>query len=188
MVCKPETIFLYIAYEIEGMGYDKKDPAGKTIFGITEKYYPEYYNEILEVVHNQEKLNKKIIEVYTKLYHSYMPYNLKYPLDIFFFDFSFNSKPKEAIRVLQRALNNLTGSELEPDGKWGNLTEGVYNKFKDNIFLPEMFEIERKKWYIRNPQKRYRCGWINRCLKLEQFIIKCSALKSIFEVGIGVNK
>jgi len=163
-----EDAFKFIAYELEGRGYSKHDAAGATIYGITKKYYPEYYSALLGAT-NKEELDKTIELVYSSIFNRTKAKYLKFPLDILYFDFAFNAGEDDAGKALQKTLN-LLGAHLVVDGIVGKKTLASYENFKNIPEIPLIYNAERRLFYIDNPQKEFRKGWLNRVSKLEEFV------------------
>ena len=87
-------------------------------------------------------------------------------IDFLMFDFSVNSGPGNAAKILQRSL------KVNDDGIIGSIT--MSNMMKtDQVFLSELMLAERKKFYdklvARQPdQLAFYNGWMNRLNKLKK--------------------
>ena len=171
-------IFLFIAYELEGRGYDKDDPAGATIYGLTRMYTPKHYNAVLEAASSgdKEQLNNAIIKAYTEIYNDYHCDILQFPVDMYYFDFAFNAG-SHAVATLQSAANiiiidkNMNLPKLVVDGVFGRHTRKTVKavaKYKHELYIE--LKHKRHQFYLHNPLERYIKGWCNRCDKLEYLL------------------
>jgi lysozyme family protein len=86
-------------------------------------------------------------------------------IDFLLFDFGVNSGPKNAVKILQKSLNN-QGCNLEVDGVLGNNTISNISLADKNLLIKDMLD-ERKFFYLgiveNNPKQGvFLKGWLNR--------------------------
>jgi len=156
-------LFLFIAHKLEGIGQPEGDKAGDTIYGITKKYYPEYYNLL-----KHEPTDSNIIYVYNNLYDKFGCDNLYAPLNFYFFDTCLHTGHKTASKILQRAINRYN-AKIKVDGIIGKITLKYVRTYED-YNLTAVFNAERIHFYTHSSQRQFRCGWVNRVIKLVRFI------------------
>ena len=95
-------------------------------------------------------------------------------VDFLMFDFGVNSGPKNAVKILQRALNR-EGFNLTVDGVLGSATVG-YVQGRDNYETQGLIDnmlLERRNFYNRlvaiNPsQSVFLKGWLNRLKRVSE--------------------
>jgi len=169
---KTRDMLMYIARELEGRGYDKEDLV--TIYGITKKWYPQYYEQLKEVITDDQKLMITLMDIYFKLYDEFKSNLLPFPLDIYHFDFSLNANPKDATYKLQEVYKRVIG-DIEVDGIFGKETASKFNKlkgkYKMTVYLYHEYCFSRKYFYLFELHKlRYERGWMARIAKLERLL------------------
>ncbi len=96
-------------------------------------------------------------------------------VDFLMFDFGVNSGPKNAIRILQRALNR-QNSKLEVDGSLGPNTFNCVDISGHELLIGDMLK-ERDIFYrkiVSNDQSQsiFLKGWLNRLAKVKQEVNK----------------
>lgn len=183
-----ENAFLFIAKELEGKGA----PDMPTVYGITKKFYPEYYNRLKSLIDKnaqQSLIDNSIIDIYKKLYEDYNAnrFRLYTPLDIWYFDFALNAGKRRAVKCLQKSIytalkypqfSSFAISSPVPDGVWGPQTDEVVREFCNKLLdfhltsvYISIFILQRRQMYLHLSPARFRCGWINRTLKLEKYLL-----------------
>ena len=139
-----EDFELAFAALLEFEGYkseDPKDPGGQGLFGVSEKYYPEFVKANWDLPKEEAVVNAK--QFYkTNIWIKCKCDDLPPPLNIFFFDACVNPGPGAAA--------------------------GILNKSGRSAFR---FLLYRMEWYrqdvLQHPNLvMYFRGWINRCLRL----------------------
>ena len=154
------------------------DSGGPTNLGITLSTLQRYYNEYGygdfdgdgEVTVNDIKLLNTYDKV-SPIYKAYYWDRLKldeFPsgVDFLMFDFAVNSGPKNAVRILQRAINRFTRNKIDVDGLLGPNTMSYVNKINPELLIDGMLK-EREIFYNKiissDPsQEIFRRGWFNR--------------------------
>lgn len=155
------------------------DKGGPTNKGITLKTLQEYYedydygdfdfdgdvdiNDIIALDTASE-----VAPIYKTYYWDKMKLDLMPSgIDFLMFDFGVNSGPKNAVRILQRAINRtLIDDPLTVDGVLGNQTFDCLMSIPVRILVSDLLE-ERENFYnkliAQNPsQSVFRNGWFNR--------------------------
>jgi len=182
-----------LQFVLKHEGKYSSDPwGGRTIYGITEKYYPDtfkkvygFYNELCELKQKNasddviKDVESKMMEEIKKFYKSYFWENnnchrLFYPLNMVFFDTAVNLGPYGAGRLLQKALNML-GGDLKVDGIVGEKTMGCLNKLIETPRIRDilcfLFIFLRVDYYINNSHREYWRGYWNRCFDLVKMLV-----------------
>lgn len=154
------------------------DPGGATNLGITigtlksfnkQFNYGDFDNDGDIDVNDVKLLNTpdKVAPIYKKYFWDVLKLDT-YPskIDFLMFDFSVNSGPGNAARILQRSL------KVKDDGQIGLKTIAALNAM-DIQTLVQSLLTERKIFYdklvARHPdQLIFYDGWINRITKLKQ--------------------
>lgn len=167
--------------KVEGEGA----PDQPTIYGITEKWYPQHYNRIKSLVDNgasSDLIDDAVFDAYEQIYNACNADKLPYPLNWIYFDFYFNAG-KNAGKVLQTTMNHYFYTHLRVDGVVGKNTliglgeisvRGKTNK------LTMLYATERINYYVSlgkittmgGKEEDVRVGWINRANQLYNLIIK----------------
>lgn len=87
-------------------------------------------------------------------------------------DFGYNSGPADAVRVLQKTLNETMGSKLKLDGNLGPLTAGLVNDLVGaNMRRVLNAYVDNRIRFVANimthdaSQAAFANGWIDRILK-----------------------
>jgi lysozyme family protein len=86
-----------------------------------------------------------------------------------FFDMYVNRPPLVAIRLMQKALNNLQAG-LTVDGVYGPKTETAINSCDSDILISQLVEVNEQSYkdiVKRDPtQGKFLTGWLNRARKI----------------------
>lgn len=93
-------------------------------------------------------------------------------LDFVMFDFAVNSGPKNAVKLLQRAINRYVQNDINVDGSLGPITLDYVERIHPTLLLDGLFK-EREIFYVKiiatNPsQEVFRRGWFNRLNALKE--------------------
>lgn len=156
-----------VVLENEG-GYvnDPNDPGGETNFGITAKYL----NHMGRPCKNMRDYTvDEAISEYRLLWNS-MYYALIHDdaLATSVFSAAINMGDKQAVKLLQRAYNSLTGdnAKLKDDGILGIQTLRSINQCEEKTGLLDAFKNTRSNFYRslveKNPTRfsRFLKGWL----------------------------
>lgn len=143
-----------LAHE-DGYVNDKNDPGGETNYGICKRSYPG------EDIKNMTKA--RAIEIYRRDFWEKPKINMLKDdaLAAKVFDLGVNMGPKQAIKHLQRAMNDL-GANLIDDGVLGPATLTAVNGYPEQLALLEKFKNRARKYYIGLNKPRYINGWLKR--------------------------
>jgi len=97
---------------------------------------------------------------------------LPYPLNYHYFDL-WISNNKHAIALLQKTINKFLRKKVDTTGILDDKTLKYMQKLneKDGFQLAQYFSIKRRFYYLNLKDERFRCGWINRVCKLENYIL-----------------
>lgn len=149
-----------------GFVNDARDKGGATIFGVSSKWFPEVYRELLDCQNSEvDDILKAFyyVEFWNDLYDEIF----FEPLAIRLFDLSVNVSKKRAIKLLQKTFNDLSQSKISEDGSFGTGTLRAVN-------LPPIVHPNFYLSYLKQAEAYYRSlkdfdvfgkGWINRLNK-----------------------
>lgn len=127
-VIRRKRMFIQKIIDIEG-GYvnDPNDPGGETNMGISKRRYPN--EDIGSLTHGRAS------QLYLRDY--YEPLRIDEVNDELIawaiFDTGVHSGVKASARIVQKALNHITGSGLKVDGIIGPVTLGVLNRTRADL-------------------------------------------------------
>ena len=165
-------IFLFIAEKLEGIGQPKGDN-NQTIYGITQANYPKYYGNLKNALDNDEPADDVIMEAYNYIFTKSGSGLLEYPLNVFHFDFYFNSQ--KGVRTITKQIQELlnrNGAELKVDGVLGYKTQQVLI-LNTGCILGSciLFNTLRRQYYLTHSKHQWWLGLLTRVQKLEKFIL-----------------
>lgn len=134
---------------------DPQDKGGETNFGISKRYYP--MEDIKNLTH------ARAIEIYRRDFWEKPKINQikDDALAAKLFDLGVNMGAKQAVKLLQRAMNDL-GASLADDGLLGPMTLSAVNGYPDQPGLLEKFKNRARKYYIGLNKPRFINGWLRR--------------------------
>lgn len=159
-----EKAFKFTEENEGGFINDPRDKGGATIFGISSKWFPDVYNEVI----NEKDPEKRHTIVENFYFEEF--WNKKYdlffsePLAIRLFDLSVNLGKSKAVKLLQSTFNDLSQVKIPEDGKFGDGTLRAVN-------LPPIGHNEFYQSYKKKAEQYYRSladfnvfgkGWLNR--------------------------
>lgn len=147
-----------------GFSHNPHDKGGATIYGVSSKYFPEVYNQLI-LESDQEQI-EQILKAfyYTEFYNDLYEEIFFEPLAIRLFDLSVNLGKKKAISILQSTFNTLSQNIIKADGVFGRGTLRAIN-------LPPIIHPNFYLRYQKNAEAYYRSlddfdvfgrGWLNR--------------------------
>ena len=136
---------------VEGGFVDNpNDPGGRTNLGITQRTFSQWLQK--SGLPNADVKNIQREEAYSIYRDQYwlegLCHALPHPLSIYHFDGYVNLLPKDAGRVLQRALK-LHAPELKVDGVVGPITIRTANHLECDLKVRSEYLWERIRLYIR---------------------------------------
>ena len=156
-----------------GFVNDPDDRGGATNWGITERTYGKFLGRsipqsiLIDLIEHMPQHTARMI--YKEDYYYYPKIDMldEYVQPVVF-DMAVNHGPDRAVRILQRAINQLMGGQgrIVEDGKIGPNTSGMTSA--NEIGIVEAICNERAKFYrtiaTNNPrQSKFLNGWLKRC-------------------------
>lgn len=154
-----------------GYSNHKNDRGGATNYGISSSLLRSLHpNESEEQIRNRIN-NMSREDAKRIMYNEFWKKNKGDSIqdrDVakFMFDTSVNHGQVGGAKMLQRAINNVTGAGLKVDGKIGNKTLRVLNNSNSRAILQEYIRLRGNNYndiIKRRPsQKVFRKGWFNR--------------------------
>jgi lysozyme family protein len=96
-------------------------------------------------------------------------------VDSVVFDTAVNMGTGTSIKLLQKSLNDLYGTNLKVDGSFGPITQSAVEEIVDTLEFAKDIIDRRRDYYtsLANNKPRFRVflrGWMNRINDLENFI------------------
>lgn len=142
-----------------GFSDDPDDSGGKTIYGISSRFFPETYKQIMDLFLQGKRdvafqMAKKFYrkEFYNPLYNELKDYQLAFRI----FDVGVNIGKKKAIKILQKCLG------ITADGIFGKMTLAKANEV--NIY--DTFVEKLEEYYKSLHQPKFEKGWLKRLHRL----------------------
>jgi lysozyme family protein len=163
-----------------GLTDDPDDPGGRTYRGVTQSRYNEYRKAKKLPPQDVAKMTEQEMrEIYWTYY--WLPVRgdeFDYQLALAVFDTGVNMGPVTAIKLLQRAVNDLLPREkwVEVDGKIGPQTLSTAKSLDAKRLALRLCERreERYKAIVRaNPRlTKFLRGWLNRVNDLRREVLR----------------
>lgn len=139
---------------------DPRDPGGETNYGISKRSYPQ------EGIKNLTK--ERAMEIYYRDWWQRYRYGEIVDLAVAMkvFDLSVNMGPSAAHRILQRAVNFVSDTNLKVDGILGPKTFAATN-VADAAKLLQAIRYKAAEYYYllakgRSASRAFLFGWLNR--------------------------
>ena len=166
------SLALKFTLEQEG-GYvdNPSDPGGATNFGVTQKTYDAYREELKLPLQRVAHISDTDVKaIYKNLYWEKANCNLlSYRLGIVQFDTAVNFGVAGAIKFLQEALG------VDQDGVWGEAAQkALLDKDHYTVALNivrNRIEYRYKRVEENESQRIFLSGWINRDVALKKYIL-----------------
>lgn len=148
---------------------DKLDPGGSTNYGISLRFYHTY----IDAVATSDDIKRLTSEDAARIYKEYFWDKYSFAqidnqnLCNRLFDLSVNCGPIEAIKLLQRACNDVCTPHIKVDGMLGPKTITAVNCLAPKAIYNALIK-EAKTFYEEladhGQNHRYLNGWINRLM------------------------
>lgn len=148
-----------------------EDKGGPTNLGITQKSLSEYLGRPASVEDVRRLSEATAREIYERKYYSGPRIDLlPEPPRNLVFDMSVNHGPKRAIKILQKALNQVYHQHLSIDGVLGPTTRGVLTEALATLGAAAVqneivnVRIAYYDYIVRKDpsQKKFYRGWVRR--------------------------
>jgi len=145
---------------------DARDKGGATIYGVSSKWFPDVYKQLIE---SEPQDVEEVLKAfyYTEFWDDQYDLIFFEPLSIRLFDLSVNISKRRAVKLLQRTFNDLSQTKITEDGKFGAGTLRAIN-------LPPIVHPNFYLSYLRQAENYYKSlsdfdvfgrGWLNRLNK-----------------------
>ncbi len=109
-----------------GFSNDARDKGGATIYGVSSKWFPDVYKELMEA--KPEEIDGILKAFYYSEFWNPMYEELFFePTAIRLYDLSVNISKQKAIELLQKTFNGLSNTKIGEDGKFGAMTLKAIN-------------------------------------------------------------
>jgi lysozyme family protein len=146
-----------------GVSDDRDDPGGKTIYGIASNRNPEAFARVWDA---QDRLAEARNYYWFQWWQKHGMSKLPAMLGKRVFQCAVNMGYPAAVKVLQRALRNVSGEPLKDDGVIGPHTQAALdnsNPFEVLIAFRAEQAGHYRELIARNPKlAKYAAGWENR--------------------------
>lgn len=138
---------------------DPDDPGGETNFGISQRSYPRRDIANLTL--------KEAEAIYQRDYWHFDGVRSQIVAN-YLFDMAVNHGLERAVLLAQKALRDMEGESLLPDGRYGPVTEEAINRVAAGRMIRNL-RTARVIFYVEIVQRRpasrkYLLGWIRRAL------------------------
>ena len=146
-----------------GFSEDKRDKGGATIYGVSSKWFPEVYNQIMNCA--PEELQGILQNFYLgEFWNSLYDQLLHEDTAIRLFDLGVNMGKVEAVKILQNTFNNLSNLKIGEDGKFGAGTLNAINHPPiDAQSFYVSYQNHAEAYYRTLPDfNTYGKGWLDR--------------------------
>jgi len=163
-----------VGFVLKHEGYKSNhpdDPGGLTIWGFSQKYYPEIVKELSSL--NERTSYHVAGDFYHRLFWDKLHCDdIPAPLDCVLFDTAVNVGISRAVKLLQEVLGIL-GCNIEVDGIMGPETLDCINKINDDPLILTLCYIGRRLDYYRTLDnfKVFGKGWVRRVADLCWFVV-----------------
>jgi len=158
-----------------GLVNNPADPGMITNFGISYRFLKNIRPDADESdIENMTR--DDAIELYRNYFwRSCYCNELPSLVDSVVFDTAVNMGTGTAIKLLQRTLNELYGTNLKVDGGFGPITQSAIEEIADTMEFAKAFLDKRRDYYtsLADNKPKFRVflrGWMNRVDDLEKFI------------------
>ena len=167
-----------------GYSFVKNDAGMETYCGISRRYNPQWKGWILidrykPLKHNQKVNDPQLIELVDSFYfNAYCePLKMTRIENVFIAGHLIchcvNAGIKTGVKMLQKAINNVYGTNISVDGVIGNTTLSYVNGNRQNEVATEFIRL-RNNYYneiVRNKpaQRVFLKGWLNRVKNTTSF-------------------
>lgn len=154
-----KAVTVVLAHE-GGYVNDPNDLGGETNFGISKRSYPN--------IDIKNLTREQAMKIYHRDWWAKHKYGEIENLDVAtkVFDLSVNMGPGTAHRLLQRAVNWVSGSGLVEDGVLGPLTMRATNQTDPQKIVETLRFMAAKRYYelakARPANRGFLLGWLNR--------------------------
>lgn len=176
MLSVSEMIQKVLDHEGRVVHYDPDDPGGRTAFGISHRFNPQWegWELLQDNDYDERAVGDAAILFYEKLYErcgaKLLPSHARYP----FFDAVVNLGQVRAVEVLQMALNSYAQVDgwVETDGILGPQTINAIRTV-DNLGFCHVFSLARIRYYRQkvhenHSKKKFFLGWVVRTLEVDE--------------------
>lgn len=150
---------------------DPRDPGGPTKYGIALNYNRKVIpdkdgNGVIDARDVQELTEEDARRIYVDVYWRPNKCDMLPPaLALMFADMVFNPGPGVAPKLLQQALNAVTGAGLVVDGKLGPATKSAVDKADMPALLSELAAQRALYYASRSGFPTYGKGWTRRTMR-----------------------
>lgn len=156
---------VYTSRNEGGYANDPYDPGGETIYGIAKNMHEAKFTEVYEL-HKGAQYNeaRRVAEQFYRAEYWNELYNYMHlkSLAIKLFDLGVNIGKKRSVKLLQKCINELSGSGIKVDGIFGPVTLRELNLL-DGYSVYALFMVKAEDYY-RSLKTfwRFGRGWLRR--------------------------
>lgn len=163
-----ENAFAALMQNEGGFSNDPMDTGGKTIYGITERDYPQTF-KIVYTLFKQGK--QQIAYNIAKRFYYKMYWNPLYEeipdssLAFKIFDLSVNKGKEKTIKLLQRILKYDFGKTIAVDGQFGQITLGAVKSVDNHLLYQKFIEYNESDYRNMKTFWKFGKGWLRRLFR-----------------------
>lgn len=152
-----EAIVTILKHE-GGYVNDKVDPGGETKYGISKKSFPQYDIKNLSI--------EDAKDIYRRhFWDTSKSEKIKAELRLDYFDMCVNMGQGNAVKILQKTVNNSPGEKISVDGRIGPMTIEASNRVSVKR-LRSFRVLYYAKLIMKKPTlEKYWYGWFKRSLQ-----------------------
>ena len=156
-----------------GFANNPKDPGGVTMRGVTKKTWARWTGRNVKDV-SDEEMRSLTIDQIMPLYHAWywQPVRadeLPGGLDFVIFDIAVNSGPVRAVKMLQKAINELGRIHIRVDGVIGPKTLSAARKINVFDLINEVGNTRLWFYFDLSTFKTFGRGWMSRLISVTSF-------------------
>lgn len=149
-----EAIVTILKHE-GGYVNDKDDPGGETKYGISKKSFPQYDIKNLSIDDAKDIYRRHF-------WDKSKSDKIKKELRLDYFDMCVNMGQGNAVKIIQKAVNNSPGEKISVDGRIGPMTLKASNRISVNR-LRSFRVLYYAKLIMKKPTlEKYWYGWFKR--------------------------
>lgn len=152
-----EAVAIVLRHE-GGYVNNPSDPGGETNFGISKRAYPSV--DMKTLTRDEAKLIYRR-DYWLTLYDQVTDQRLANGL----FDFGVNAGTAQAVKTLQKALNDVLAGPILTDGVFGPGTLSAVNAANPDKLMMR-FNVRRITYYASLNKPEFVLGWVTRALDI----------------------
>ena len=150
-----------------GFSDNKKDPGLATAYGVSSKWFPDVYNQLM-AADSPEETMQILQSFYNSEFWNPLYDNMFYePTAIRLFDLSVNQGKVPAVKLIQHAFNDLSQTKIGEDGHFGDGTLRAVNlsPVSPDNFYQHFLKVAENYYRTLADFPEFGRGWLARLYK-----------------------